>query len=81
MCLQTVQVKQENLSDELSRFTTLDVGVRRQDPVLAVNARVAEIALSSPAAFPRHIHSDLVEQVFCLPGKVALHCLELDAAA
>jgi len=51
----------------------------REDLVLTDNARVAEIALSSGEESPWHTHSELVEHVFCLSGKIEVQCLEPDA--
>jgi quercetin dioxygenase-like cupin family protein len=52
----------------------------REDLVLTDSARVAEIALSSGEESPWHTHSDIVEHVFCLAGKIEVHCLDPDAA-
>jgi len=52
----------------------------RQDLALTGNARVAVIALSSDEEFPWPMHSDVVEHVSCLSGKIEVHCLEPDAA-
>lgn len=54
--------------------------VSREDLVITDNARVAEIALSSGEESPWHIHSEIVEYIFCLAGKIEVHCLEPDAA-
>ena len=52
----------------------------REDLVLTDDARVAEIALASGEDSPWHIHSEIIEHVFCLSGKIEVHCLEPDAA-
>lgn len=58
----------------------LDIMASREDLVLTDNARVAEITLASDEESPWHIHSEVVEHVFCLSGKIEVHCLEPSAA-
>ena len=52
----------------------------REDLVLTDSSRVAEIVLSPGEESPWHIHSDVVEHVFCLSGKIEVHCLDPDDA-
>lgn len=52
----------------------------REDLVLTDTVRVAEITLTCGEESPWHFHSEVVEHVFCLSGKIEVHCLEPEAA-
>ena len=52
--------------------------MRREDLIRTGDARVASIEMDAFETSPRHFHSNVVENVICLSGRIALHFGEDD---